>query len=219
MKGCSGWRCSPGQCRFLHIILLIVSCGGLPTLWWQYLLMSTVPMKGQKRPAPGAPEDSELDPGLGLGTVQQERGLACMLPEPCLKDPLAVVLLWGSGENSRGVGLRSWIHGDNKQLLLHHKKWMDETRCAWLSSVCMDRDLRSNLFTIYPVEPLLSAYPVLLAVMDLFGVQLSMQSCESRGYLLLYPSMFGSVHEWGRMWLGSNNRKTLIFEQCSSSLP
>lgn len=84
--------------------------------------MDIVLVKGQKRRAPGAPEDSELDPGLGVGMVQQERGLGCTLPEPCLKDPLEVVLLWGSGGNSRGVGLRSWIYGDNKQLLLHYKE-------------------------------------------------------------------------------------------------
>ena len=50
-------------------------------------------MKGQKRRAPGAPEDSELDPVLGVDTVQQERGGSCRLPEPCLKAPLEVVLL------------------------------------------------------------------------------------------------------------------------------
>lgn len=42
---------------------------------------------------PGAPEDRELNPGLGVGTVQQDREGGCRNPEPCLKTALEVVLL------------------------------------------------------------------------------------------------------------------------------
>lgn len=132
MKGCSNQLF---LASFTWVMEFLRHCptycvlGGLSTLQlckWQYLVADTVLItKGLKRHVPGAPESNALDPGLGVDMVQQEKGGGCRFPESCLKAPLEVVLLWGTGGDSGGVGLRSWGHSSSKQQWLHRKKWLN----------------------------------------------------------------------------------------------
>ena len=60
--------------------------------------------------------------GCRYSSAGERRGLQASVP--CLKAPLEVVLPWGSGGDSRGVGLWGQVHGGIKQQL-HHKECLD----------------------------------------------------------------------------------------------